>query len=528
MKILSGKKIVVQLYTIMIYLAFTVLMLLAVNQKSNLYIDEVFSYVSSNSARCGVYDIQDGQTYYPPNSLWLTELAVTPPESFQYDVVWRNQRNDTHPPLYYAVLHTICSLFPNLFSIWFAAAINIISAWGVLFFARKIMKFLSEDIWARELMSLGLICSAGILSSVTFLRMYVMAMFWVTALTYMVLKRIWGRDRNLYIDCAVIALLTAGGTLTHYYVTLYAVLLCTLYGCYLLAQKRRKELASLCVAQGIAAIVCICIFPAMLSHIFSGDRGTESFDNLITSSHLWHYIKNFWHILDVELFGGLLKYTACAALIFLIFYIKQKTYRVLTPEQKNRLSGYFCVLGTILLYFLLISRIAVSESDRYMYPIYGVLFPTVTGGVIEWLYNRETPHYRYALAAILLIMGITGGQNGSWAWLFQDSKPLLEFAQEHHNTDCIYIYHLPMLMGPDYEEASNYNSITCYQSDSLDMLKNSDLSIRYELILMIMNDLNQEEILNRVIAECPEINAYEPIGSYGFSNTYRLYIRYAE
>lgn len=55
-----------------------------------MYIDEVFSYAAGNSARCGVYDIQDGLIYYPPNTLWLTDLAVDSAERFQYDIVWHN------------------------------------------------------------------------------------------------------------------------------------------------------------------------------------------------------------------------------------------------------------------------------------------------------------------------------------------------------------------------------------------------------------------------------------------------------
>lgn len=60
-------------------------------------------------------------------------------------------------------------------------------------------------------MSLGFICSAGILSFVTLLRMYVMVMFWVTALTYVILKRIWKGDEDLVGDYVDIALFTIGG-----------------------------------------------------------------------------------------------------------------------------------------------------------------------------------------------------------------------------------------------------------------------------------------------------------------------------
>ena len=62
----------------------------------------------------------------PGTSVYDDYMKVQNGQRFDYVNVWRNQTNDVHPPLYYALIHTICSVFPNKFSKWFAAGINVI------------------------------------------------------------------------------------------------------------------------------------------------------------------------------------------------------------------------------------------------------------------------------------------------------------------------------------------------------------------------------------------------------------------
>ena len=46
-------------------------------------------------------------------------LAVSPDDRFDYAQVYENQIIDaSHPPLYYALVHTVCSFFPGVFSKW--------------------------------------------------------------------------------------------------------------------------------------------------------------------------------------------------------------------------------------------------------------------------------------------------------------------------------------------------------------------------------------------------------------------------
>lgn len=166
-------------------LYFGILTALIATQKTRLWeLDEVFSYGLSNYAGEGIImPIQDGVTYAPTTELFRTYMTVDEKNAFRYDIVWQNQRDDVHPPLYYALLHTVCSFFPGQYSKWLAASINIVFALGVLYMTRKLLFLLTKDERLTFLASLAFIFSAEILSMTTFFRMYIMAMFWCTALT---------------------------------------------------------------------------------------------------------------------------------------------------------------------------------------------------------------------------------------------------------------------------------------------------------------------------------------------------------
>lgn len=57
---------------------------------------------------------------------YLYYVAVSPENTFNYASVYYNQRGDVHPPLFYILLHTVCSVFQGSFSKWFGLGINIL------------------------------------------------------------------------------------------------------------------------------------------------------------------------------------------------------------------------------------------------------------------------------------------------------------------------------------------------------------------------------------------------------------------
>ncbi len=96
------------------------------NTKIGLFGDEIWSFNLSNN----YYEpfLGDASKYFNmwlSNNFWNSSITVSPNHTFAYDSVYYNQSLDVHPPLYYMLLHTVCSFFPDVFNKWFGFSINI-------------------------------------------------------------------------------------------------------------------------------------------------------------------------------------------------------------------------------------------------------------------------------------------------------------------------------------------------------------------------------------------------------------------
>ena len=117
---------------------FSILMTAVIASKKNMHTDEVLTYGLANAPE-GWITLTNGEIYSPARKAWMDYVTVGE-NRFDYAVVWRNQAMDVHPPLYYALIHTICSFFPGKFSLWFAGAVNLIFAVLTLWASRRLLE----------------------------------------------------------------------------------------------------------------------------------------------------------------------------------------------------------------------------------------------------------------------------------------------------------------------------------------------------------------------------------------------------
>ena len=164
---------------LMIILQITIVSLIFLNEKENYHSDEPWSYGLANSVyKPFLFGDDHGGNMYLNAKAWLTGedlhnyLTVQKGERFRFDSVWHNQVLDVHPPVYYCLLHFICSLFPDSFSNWYAFAINIIAMIvGQIFLFKAASKLCKSDITAL------IVCavwgfSQGFVNLNVYLRMY--------------------------------------------------------------------------------------------------------------------------------------------------------------------------------------------------------------------------------------------------------------------------------------------------------------------------------------------------------------------
>ena len=65
-------------------------------------------------------------------SEFLNYVAPQGSTRFNYASVYYNQTQDVHPPLFYFLLHTVCSLFPGSFTKWTGLGMNLVLLGGTL------------------------------------------------------------------------------------------------------------------------------------------------------------------------------------------------------------------------------------------------------------------------------------------------------------------------------------------------------------------------------------------------------------
>lgn len=230
---------------LVLYGVFLVLMIVTIGNKENYHVDETYSYGLANHQDGIAISIEDGKKYSDSEEPFLEYLTVNKDHRFDYQNVWENQSKDVHPPLYYALLHTICSLFPGTVSKWYAGSINILFALLTLFVLRKLVLQLTDNNEKiRDVISILFVLSSGILSAISFFRMYIWAMFLVTLLIYLLVKEIgrWEVGLNFYVKLGLVALC---GALTHYYCIVFTVFICAVFCVILLLNEKPNPPAML-------------------------------------------------------------------------------------------------------------------------------------------------------------------------------------------------------------------------------------------------------------------------------------------
>ena len=518
------KKIV----SVSFYIAFFCLMVIVIFEKKNLHIDEVYTYILSNNTYTDGFNIDpvSGQRYDRAEEPWLQ--VMTPQKGsgqFNYANVWKKQGEDVHPPLYYALVHTVCSFFPGTYSPWFAASVNMLFALLTLCMVRRLTFELTHDESSIFFVSCFFIASAGVLSSVSFFRMYVMTMFCVTLVSWLFLRAREERTPRFYLEIVLASIL---GALTHYYFIIWLFFITLFFGIYLLISHKWKDACLLVAAMAVSGGISILIFPKMLDHIFgNGYRGQQSFTNFYDSSGESYRdrLRDFYRILDGQLFGGLFVKAIGLGLLVALFILIIKRKGISRKEFREKVFPYVMIGGPCILYFLLVSKIAVYIVDRYFHPIYPILI-VLTVSFLSQVARKITFRKLACVALCFLLLVLTLKE---WRlnrpYLYKHSRELLNQAVEHADLDCILIYSTTGEVNLAFYEVRNYNSSMFFQKEDIYKLSDIEFDSSRGFIAIIANSCNMEETLEFFLETFPDINAEEYLGSFINTTSYYLYVQ---
>lgn len=330
-------------------------------------------------------------------------LSADKNECFNYAQVYQNQITDaSHPPLYYAMVHTVCSFFPESFSRWYAYSINVLAMAGILILLFKIgRKVTGSNVYA--LIGAGAYAfSIACITTTIYLRMYAVLTFFVLSFLYITLKLYDKRNGINIKDCLTLGIIVFSGILTHYYFILFAAVTGLVFIVFKIKEKFLKDLIKYIITAAAGAAAALCVYPFIISNVLGGNRGFGSLrfsvDLITIVTYLIYKLCTYVQILAKELFLNqiwLLVLCCVCAVGFGIYF------RFVKKKKLSRRA--ILILVPALVFFIVISLVSPFNSDRYIMvslPLIAMIFAFAFIKVFELIKNKNA----YILLSVSIVL----------------------------------------------------------------------------------------------------------------------------
>lgn len=486
-------------------------------KKQGYHIDEIYSFGLSNSHYKPFLDSHERHDASPekvsPN-YYKDYLTVSDDERFDYGSVIYNQEHDVHPPLYYIILHTVCSFFPGEFSKWFGIAVNIAFFILTMLFLWLTVRLLTTNkiLHITCIALYGL--STGAVCSVIYIRMYMLLTMFVTIYAYIHVKMIVKRSARTN-DLVLLSVVTFLGFYTQYYFIIFAFLMSLAYFSFLCLSKQWTKARNYTIAMAVPLVAMLVVYPYAYTTILGINNSVDGFNHAQyaanSSNQLLSSMREFAHFLNMELFSNLLIPIVALLGFAILFGVIKKFYKIkisangLDISRSNvhipkrlhaepqLIAGIILAFAT-LLYFLIVSKITYYKLDRYIFPIYpivSILFVLTLYYTLKFIVFSQKLKYIpigivIASASIIIsLQHLKYSPSGALPdTLYPDDKIVNDYISNHKdNTVCLYAYtdgnewaemiYSPWLQKCSEIYKSNINDAREYISEKLNASANS-------------------------------------------------------
>lgn len=308
-------------------------------------------------------------------------LTLNENETSTFLPVYQNQKNDSHPPLYYLILRIAMGFNVDKYSKWTGIVINIIIYMFITIFMYLIIsKLLKNEEKYKEKSAILAFISSIMLSAITnviFIRMYALSTLNIVITAYLHLKLLDCENKNnrILVAIGILALL---GSLTHYYYLFYLLAIFMMFTIKYVKEKKFKQLGKYILTFVIAGILSLIIFPYSINHIFFSYRGQGVLNNF---TNMYQYLINitlYLIIANIYIFNNFLLILLLGiSIICICKLIKHKKI----VKTKNKYIRYIVI--PTLFYFIIVAICSPFIEIRYILPISPMIFTLV----IYLIYN---------------------------------------------------------------------------------------------------------------------------------------------
>jgi len=394
-------------YLALMFAFFLIFILYFCNQKDYFDGDEMFSYSLANG-------------YYTPflrwnNDWWNTwhpiqyltdQLTVGKGEGFQYASVIYNQSQDVHPPFYYMILHTLCSLFPNTFTKWIGLGLNIILYMLSGFLVYLITAIISDENFYLSLGStLAYMLCAMTISDAIYIRMYMLATVLVLVDVYINISK----DMITWKNSILLGFLTFIGGVTHYYYAIVAGIISFLVIILMLIDKRIKDAILYACFRIIGVVMIFVLYPAAKKQVFSGSRSiTSKFGTMSDRKAFFEQLNYYWEQLGTKIYGYKEVFTVLVAMI--LFFLVGATFSAYKHKKMVCLNKKLVLVFLVQLLFFCFCVIycpKVSFRQRYFYIVSPLIICSnyvLVNKLIKFELKEQFSHMMAVIACSVLII----------------------------------------------------------------------------------------------------------------------------
>lgn len=312
-------------------------------EKKGMHFDELFSYFNTNnSVGRQVYD----RTYLEREDI-TKDFYVEDGEEFNYSYVVTLQGYDVHPPVYYLILHTICSFTKGVFSYWQGLFANILFLSVAIVFIFLSLYEITGNSVVSFVISMFVGINTGNISNGMFIRMYALLTMWIAINIYLHIRMSKAEDLSKLSWKYIIlnGALAYVGFLTHYFYLVFLFLIEASFWIPKLFKIKQyyKTIIKYALSILIFGLLGVLSFPQCLGHVNSGYRGVEVKSNMFDLSDFGDRISFFGGLLDKFVFGKCLYLYLLLALLLLI------TSYCLSKKNKAKFENLSVFVQTILI-----------------------------------------------------------------------------------------------------------------------------------------------------------------------------------
>lgn len=357
--------------------------------------DEFFSYALANSSgRPFIYgskvQVCDNYNSWETGDSFRYYIRTKQDTTFDYANVWANQNADTHPPFYYALLHTISSFFPEKFSWWWGFLLNLALFAVTQVFLYKWSKRFAKSEYAGLAVCIFYGFTIAALNTVMFIRMYEMLTMFVVMLVYFGSKAADADKLSFKKHLLPVSLTILGGALTQHTFLIFAFVFTVFYCLFELCKKRFRNMFLFGIASFVGAILSFAVFPASVKHMFYNYEYSTEIQPELQSFYAEHILVKEMTGYDLPLMHenpftyitilGLIIIVIMVPLLFL--FRKELRLKERLPKLPSKIAAFLrrtnytwaaALIGCVVILWFVVTKISYYSFfdyyDRYMFLI---------------------------------------------------------------------------------------------------------------------------------------------------------------